>query len=368
MLGKREIENFSWGFIGVILLLGVVSFSTIYSSLAGVPGGEGATFALKQMIWYCAGFAAMIFISFFNYRLLEKWGYAVFVVCLLMLVCVLLFGKLVAGSRRWLDLGFFALQPSEFAKIGAIIVLAKYYSGNISLQGLRVRALVTPVGLMLCPFVLILIQPDLGTALLIAFIAVSVTLFVKIEKKTLLASFMCSIGVIISSWFFLLKEYQKQRVLTFLNPEADPLGSGYHVIQSKIAIGSGMIYGKGYLKGTQSHLSFLPEQHTDFIFSVFTEEWGFLGAVFLLGLYTLLIAIGLNIANNSRDHFGTILCIGVLSMMFWQVFINIGMIMGLLPVVGVPLPLISYGGSSVLTTLIGCGIILNVGMRRFSNA
>lgn len=368
MIGKREIENFSWGFIAVILLLGLVSTSTIYSALAGDPSGAGSVFALKQAIWYCVGFTAMLFMSLFNYRLLEKWGYGVFVACLLMLVCVLLFGKLVAGSRRWLDFGFFALQPSEFAKIGAVIVLAKYYANNISLQGLRVRDLIPPVLLMLCPFILILVQPDLGTALLIGFIAVSVTLFVKIERKTLIASFLCGICVVVSAWFFILKEYQKQRVMTFLNPEHDPLGSGYHVIQSKIAIGSGMLSGKGYLKGTQSHLSFLPEQHTDFIFSVFTEEWGFIGAVFLLCLYTLLIAIGLNIANNSRDHFGTILCIGVLSMIFWQVFINVGMIMGLLPVVGVPLPLVSYGGSSVLTTLIGCGIILNVGMRRFSNS
>lgn len=368
MIGKREVDNFSWGLLGVIFLLGIVSTTTIYSALAGDPSGAGAAFALKQAVWYCAGFVAMLFISMFNYRMLEKWGYGVFIVCLLMLISVLLFGKLVAGSRRWLDLGFFALQPSEFAKIGAIIVLAKYYATSITVQGYGMRDLFAPVFLMLCPFVLILVQPDLGTALLIGFISVSVTLFVKIEKKTFIASFLCGVMVVISAWFFLLKEYQKQRVMTFLNPEQDPLGSGYHVIQSKIAIGSGMLLGKGYLKGTQSHLSFLPEQHTDFIFSVFTEEWGFVGAVTLLSLYLILIAIGLNIANNSRDHFGTVLCIGVLSMIFWQVFINVGMIMGLLPVVGVPLPLISYGGSSVLTTLIGCGIVLNVGMRRFSNS
>ncbi|WP_027359705.1 rod shape-determining protein RodA [Desulforegula conservatrix] len=368
MIGKREIDNFSWGLIAVIFLLGIVSTSTIYSALAGDPSGAGAGFALKQAIWYCAGFVAMLFISLFNYRILEKWGYAVFMACLLMLVAVLLFGKLVAGSRRWLDLGVFALQPSEFAKIGAIIVLAKYYSISMTVQGYNMRDLFAPVLLMLCPFVLILVQPDLGTALLIGFISISITLFVKVEKKTLIISVLCGIVVVISAWFFLLKEYQKQRIMTFLNPEHDPLGSGYHVIQSKIAIGSGMLFGKGYLKGTQSHLSFLPEQHTDFIFSVFTEEWGFVGAVTLLVLYMILIAIGLNIANNSRDHFGTVLCIGVLSMIFWQVFINVGMIMGLLPVVGVPLPLISYGGSSVLTTLIGCGIILNVGMRRFSNS
>lgn len=366
MIGKREVDNLNWGLLGVIFLLGIASTSTIYSALSGEA--SGASFAMKQGVWYCAGFISMLFISLFNYRILEKWGYAVFAVCIILLVCVLFFGKLVAGSRRWLDLGFFALQPSEFAKLGAIIMLAKYYSQNITIQGYTLRDLIVPILLILFPFTLILVQPDLGTALLIAFIAVSVTLFVKVERKTLIFSGLCSIAVVISAWFFLLKEYQKQRVLTFLDPEHDPLGSGYHVIQSKIAIGSGMLAGKGYLKGTQSHLSFLPEQHTDFIFSVFTEEWGFLGAVTLLSLYVVLIAIGLNIANKSRDHFGTVLCIGVLSMIFWQVFINVGMIMGILPVVGVPLPLISYGGSSVLTTLIGCGIILNVGMRRFSNS
>lgn len=367
MLEKRIIDNFSWGLIAVILLLGAVSTSTIYSALAGDPSASGQGFAIKQGIWYCAGFTAMIVMSFFNYRVLDKWGYGVFAMCIFLLIAVLFFGKLVAGSRRWLDLGFFALQPSEFAKLGTVVVLAKYYSNNISTRGFTIRDLVIPIALVLCPFVLILDQPDLGTAMLVGLIAVSITLFVKIEKKTFIASIICSIGIVISSWFFLLKDYQKQRVITFLNPEHDPLGAGYHVIQSKIAIGSGILFGKGYMKGTQSHLSFLPEQHTDFIFSVFTEEWGFVGAVCLLSLYIFLVAIGLNIANNSRDQFGTILCIGVLSMIFWQVFINVGMIMGLLPVVGVPLPLVSYGGSSVLTTFIGCGIVLNVGMRRFSN-
>ena len=212
---------------------------------------------------------------------------------------------------------------------------------------------------------LIVMQPDLGTALVVVLIAASMTVFVKIEKRLFL-SMIVACGVTVPLiWMFFLKGYQKQRILTFLNPDRDPLGAGYHIIQSKIAIGSGMFTGKGFLKGTQNALSFLPEQHTDFILSVLAEEWGFVGSVTVLLLYLLLIGWGVKIAYGCRDSFGTIMSVGITSMIFWQVFINVGMVMGLMPVVGVPLPLISYGGSSVVTTLIGIGILMNVSMRSF---
>ncbi|MCJ7625069.1 MAG: rod shape-determining protein RodA, partial [Anaerolineaceae bacterium] len=205
--------------------------------------------------------------------------------------------------------------------------------------------------------------PDLGTAMILILIAGSMTVFSKIERRTLIYMIISGFVTVPLVWFF-LKDYQKQRILTFINPDLDPLGAGYHIIQSKIAIGSGMIAGKGFLKGTQNALSFLPEQHTDFIFSVLAEEWGFLGSVALIICFFVLIAWGLNIAYGCRETFGTILSVGITSMIFWQVFINIGMVMGLMPVVGVPLPFISYGGSSIITMMIGVGILLNISMRR----
>jgi rod shape determining protein RodA len=263
-----------------------------------------------------------------------------------------------------LILGPVSLQPSELVKIAVIIALARYYSKDAKTSGYTLRELVRPLMIIMLPVLLIGMQPDLGTAGLVVLIAGSITVFVKIERRSFI--YLIGSGAIMVPliWFF-LKDYQKQRILTFLNPDRDPLGAGYHIIQSKIAIGSGMLGGKGYLKGTQNALSFLPEEHTDFIFSVLAEEWGFLGSVTLILLFLILIIWGLNVAHACREPFGTILAVGVTAMIFWQALINIGMSMGLLPVVGVPLPFVSYGGSSVLTTAISIGLLLNVSMRRF---
>jgi rod shape determining protein RodA len=234
----------------------------------------------------------------------------------------------------------------------------------VSEEGFTLESLWRPLVWTLIPFILIARQPDLGTGLIVLLIAGSMTLFVKIERRSMIC--LSGVAAIVSSvaWFF-LKDYQKQRIAVFLDPEKDPLGAGYHIIQSKIAVGSGMLAGKGFLKGTQNALSFLPEQHTDFIFSVLAEEWGFLGSAFFVILYMLIIIWGLSIAMRSKEPFGTVLAVGITSMMFWQALINIGMALGLLPVVGVTLPLISYGGSSLVSTLLGIGILLNISMRRF---
>ncbi len=231
-------------------------------------------------------------------------------------------------------------------------------------QGLSLSELMAPAVLLLVPFILIAIQPDLGTAMVIALIAASITLYKKIEIKTLIFIVIC-IAIAIPMVWSVLKPYQKLRIFTFLDPERDSLGAGYHIIQSKIAIGSGMISGKGYLKGTQNALSFLPEQHTDFIFSVLAEERGLVGASLLLIFLLFLVIWGLNIAHSCRNPFGIILAFGITAMIFWQAVINIGMVMGLMPVVGVPLPFISYGGSSMLTNMIGIGLLMNISMRRF---
>jgi rod shape determining protein RodA len=316
------------------------------------------------MIWFALGFVVMTASFSFNYRLLDRWAHPIYVVCVLLLLGVVVFGKLAGGSRRWLVLGPVHLQPSELIKIAMVLVLAKYFSKGSDPRGFSLPELVRPMLMTGLPVALIVIQPDLGTAGLVVLIAVTMTLFVKVERRSL-ALLMASAAAVVPFIWSLLKDYQKQRILTFLNSDQDPLGSGYHIIQSKIAIGSGMIFGKGYLQGTQNALSFLPEEHTDFIFSVLAEEWGAVGSIVVLLLFLVLILWGLSIAHRCRDPFGNILAIGITALLAWQVMINVGMTMGLMPVVGVPLPLISYGGSSTLTVAICIGLLLNISMRRF---
>ncbi len=365
MFDRRLVEYFDWGLLGLVLLIGGLGLVMLYSAEAAGAQVMKSVLFKKQMIWFCIGTTAMVMAFIFNYKALDRWGVLFYIVSIALLVCVLFFGKYVGGSKRWLVVGPITIQPSELVKIGIIIALSQYYSKRVKIKGFTLRELFVPMIITLIPFVLIVKQPDLGTALLVALIAASMTIFVKIERRSLIFIISTCVVTILPVWMFLLKGYQKQRILTFLDPDRDPLGTGYHIIQSKIAIGSGMILGKGFLKGTQNALSFLPEQHTDFIVSVLAEEWGFVGTGLTLVIYMLLIVWGLNIAHGCRDTFGTILSFGVTAMIFWQVFINVGMVMGLMPVVGVPLPLISYGGSSVVTTLMGIGILMNVSMRRF---
>lgn len=364
MFDRRLLQYFDWGMLGLAAVIGCCGLLVLYSAVtAETPHAQTIIF-YKQLIWFAGALFAMVASFSINYKLLDRWGHAIYVGCIILLVWVLIFGKSAGGSRRWLILGPLSLQPSELAKIAVMIALARYYSKDANTRGFTLRELLKPFALTLIPFVLIVKQPDLGTAGLILLIAGSITLFVKIERRSLITLMVSFAGVVPLVWFF-LKDYQKQRILVFLNPDRDPLGAGYHIIQSKIAIGSGMISGKGFLMGTQNALSFLPEEHTDFIFSVLAEEWGFIGSVIVVLLFLMLIFWGLNIAQGCREPFGTILAVGITSMFFWQVFINISMTMGLMPVVGVPLPFISYGGSSVLTTAIGIGLLMNISMRRF---
>ncbi|MBI9087208.1 MAG: rod shape-determining protein RodA [Desulfobacterales bacterium] len=364
MFDRRLAENFDWGLLGLTLGLGGIGLLTLYSAVtAGTLAPQHGIY-YRQLVWYGIGLGVIGVTILFSYRALDAWAYPIYAVCTTLLIAVLWIGRSAGGSRRWLDLGPASIQPSELIKIAVIIVLARYYARMVTARGLTLRDLIHPVAVTLIPFVLIVRQPDLGTAMLVALIAVSITVFVKIERRSftyLLTAFTVGIPAV----WFVLKGYQKQRILTFLNPDRDPLGAGYHIIQSKIAIGSGMLTGKGFLKGTQNALAFLPEQHTDFIFSVVAEEWGLAGSMVLLLLFMLLIIWGLNIALKCRDPFGTILAVGITAMLFWHVVINVGMVMGLMPVVGVTLPFISYGGSSIITTCICIGILLNISMRRF---
>jgi rod shape determining protein RodA len=363
MIDRRLVEYFDWWMLIFTALVVGTGLVALYSAVhAGTDTASGIF--TKQLVWYAVGTVVMIVVFLFNYKDYERWGHLIYILSVALLIAVLLFGKYVAGSRRWLVLGPVSVQPSEMAKLAVIIVLAKYYARVTTPEGLHFREIVTPVILIAIPFGLIQQQPDLGTAMIIALIAGSMTLYVKIERRTLIC-LISGIALTIPLVWSFLKGYQKQRILTFLDPNRDPLGAGYHIIQSKIAIGSGMLTGKGFLKGSQNTLDFLPERHTDFIFSVLAEEWGMIGALAVLFLFLLIMIWGLQIAQKSRDPFGTILSVGVTAMIAWQVFINIGMVMGLMPVVGVTLPFISYGGSSVITTMAGVGLLLNISMRRF---
>jgi rod shape determining protein RodA len=365
MFDRRLIHYFDWGLLGLSLALSGIGLVALYSAVtADPPPAPQKILFFKQIIWFSAGAGMMVAAFSFNYRQLDRWAYPLYIGCILLLLGVILFGKLAGGSRRWLILGPVHLQPSELIKIAVVVVLANYYSKNSSSRGFTLKELVRPVLLTAAPCAMIVVQPDLGTAGIVALIAVSITLFVRVERRSLLTLLASGAAIVPAVWFF-LKDYQKQRIIIFLNPDHDPLGSGYHIIQSKIAIGSGMIHGKGFLQGTQNALSFLPEEHTDFIFSVFAEEWGMVGSVCLILLFLVLVLWGLGIAHRCRDPFGTLLAVGISALLFWQVVINIGMTMGLMPVVGVPLPFISYGGSSTLTTTICVGLLMNVSMRRF---
>ncbi len=345
MFDRRLLEHFDWGLLLLILAVSACGLTVLYSAVTA--GWEGTGFHPlfeRQLVWMGAGAGIMTAVLFFDFRKLNKLNIFIYAGCVILLLGVFFFGRSGGGSQRWLSLGGVNIQPSELMKIALIISLASVYSSMVSSVGLNFRQLLRPAALCMIPVGLIVIQPDLGTALMLLLIAGAMTLFVKVEKKVLLILGGLSAGIIPLVWFFGLKAYQKTRILTFLDPDRDPLGTGYHIIQSKIAIGSGMITGKGFLKGTQNALAFLPEQHTDFILSVLAEEWGLVGCTVLLVLYFLLICWGLNVAYNCRNLFGSILAFGITSMVFWQIFINIGMVMGLMPVVGMPLPLVSYGG------------------------
>jgi len=364
MFDRRLVQYFDWGLLGLIVLIGSIGMIALFSAVtAGVATPQKMLYT-KQLIWFGVGLTGMIAAFLFSYKTLERWAHAIYFICIALLAAVLLFGTFGGGSRRWLILGPVSIQPSEIVKLAVIIVLARYYSKITTTRGLSLRDLIQPVILTLIPFALIVKQPDLGTAMLLLLIVGSMTVFVKIERRSMAYIILSGTIAVPLVWFF-LKGYQKRRILTFLDPERDPLGAGYHIIQSKIAIGSGMLTGKGFLKGTQNALAFLPEQHTDFIFSVLAEEWGFAGVLVVLLIFLLLIVWGLKIAHGCRDTFGTILAVGITAMIFWQVFINIGMVMGLMPVVGVPLPFISYGGSSVVTMMISVGVLMGISMRRF---
>ncbi|MBW1818674.1 MAG: rod shape-determining protein RodA [Deltaproteobacteria bacterium] len=364
MFDRRLIQNFDWVLLLLLLVIAGISILNLYSATYTIRDVGGSQIFVKQIYWFAIGLVCCLLMTTFNYHILERIAYPLYFVSIGLLIAVLVVGKVTSGSQRWLALGPIAFQPSELTKITILIVLAKFFSEKAGLKSYRLRDLWQPFILIALPAVLVLKEPDLGTSLLLVGISFSLILFVRVNWKSLLVLLLSVLSLSPFVWIN-LKEYQKNRILTFIRPEMDPLGAGYHVNQSKIAIGSGMLVGKGYLKGTQTRLDFLPEQHTDFAFSVLAEEWGFVGTVLFLMLYLFMILWGLNIAKQSKDRFGSILAVGIVAVVFWQVVTNVGMVTGLLPVVGTPLLMLSYGGSSLVTTMAALGLLMNISMRRF---
>ncbi|MBI3544796.1 MAG: rod shape-determining protein RodA [Deltaproteobacteria bacterium] len=337
----------------------------LYSATFTEFVGHGLRYWQSQLIWFGLGSVVAVVIMLVHYKLLSRIAYWVYFANVFLLLLTLVAGKASLGARRWIGAGGFYIQPSEFMKLSAVLAMAKYFETERVTSGYRLRDLWLPTMLILMPVALIMLQPDLGTAMIILLTFGSMMLFIKIEKKSLLLVFTVAALTAYPVYKFGLKPYQRQRLVSFINPMSDPKGSGYNSIQSMIAIGSGQFIGKGFKKGTQSQLNFLPEHHTDFIFAVFSEEHGFMGALVLLSLYVLFFLSSLNIAYVSHDKFGTLLALGIIMIFFWHVFINTGMVCGIMPIVGVPLPFMSYGGSSLITSLIGIAILTNISNKRF---
>ncbi|MEM7646961.1 MAG: rod shape-determining protein RodA [Pseudomonadota bacterium] len=359
---RSAFKRFDWNFVAVIVTLHVIGLINLYSAAYSTDHLSRVFYA--QMMWIPIGWVAFFIFWRINFKDLLKYSPYFYWLNILALLLVPLIGKRIYGARRWIDLGFFNYQPSETMKLFLVLYMGSFLAKN-KLENFGFKDLVRPGIILLLPFLLTARQPDLGTALLLFAIPASMILFLKVQRKVILTIFATLSVSLPIVWSYGLKDYQKNRVLNFLNPERDPRGTGYNSIQAKIAIGSGQILGRGFQQGSQNQLQFLPERHSDFIFCVLSEEYGFIGAMFTLAFFLILLFIILNIARESQDRGGALICVGFAAFIFWHMIINIGMVAGLLPIVGVPLPLLSYGGSSMVTFMTSLGIVSSVGNRRF---
>lgn len=356
----QKLLHIHWLFVTLMTLTACIGFAMLYSA----AGGDFDPWASRQMVRFGIGFVAMIVVALTDIRLWLRYAYAFYFLILALLVAVEIAGFVGMGAQRWISLGIFNVQPSELMKVALVLALARYFHGSSIEEVGRPLYLVPPILMIGVPAILIVRQPDLGTTLMLGLAGIAMFFAAGVRMwKFVLLGVMGLISAPVA-WFTLLRDYQKQRILTFINPETDTLGAGYHIIQSKIALGSGGLFGKGFMQGTQSHLNFLPEKQTDFIFTMLAEELGLVGGMVLIGLYTLLLVYGFVISVSSRNHFGRMVGIGVTVTFFLYVFINIAMVMGLIPVVGVPLPLVSYGGTAMLTIMFGFGLLMCVHIHR----
>lgn len=362
---KLNLDKADWLFFLVVMLISVVGMFNLYSATYDLSISK---YFYNQLVWMGIGLFLCFFLMLVHYQFFLRVGYIIYGFSVLLLLFVLLFGKTAGGSQRWISLGFFYLQPSELAKIGVVIGLAKYFHSNHQKKEITAGDLVIPMILLAIPCFMIVKQPDLGTTLVVFFTGCMMIWFVGIQRKLLFVVLILGLISVPIAWKFALKPYQKDRVISFMQPEKYADSKGYQIIQSKIAVGSGKMFGKGYLKGSQSKLQFLPKQHTDFVFSNFGEEFGFVGGLFLLSLYLAMGLMGLSISVTSKDVFGIVVAFGLTANIMIQTLINLGMELGLLPVVGMTLPFFSYGGTSLMTSFIAIGILMNISTHRLIHA
>jgi rod shape determining protein RodA len=363
-LDRRNFQNFDWmllGLVGLLTLFGIVNLmsATHSGSAESVLSGE----LRRQLISLGVGGVAMLLVVAIDYRHYERLAVPVYAVSMVLLAVTLVIAPVTRGSQSWLFGG--RVQPAEIARIAMILMLARYFQRNPPGELRRVTDLARPAMIALLPVGLILLQRDMGVALLTLLVACTYLVFVRIPWRAWLVVAVLAMAAGAALWSFGLEPYQRSRILDVVDPGRDPLASGYQARQSRIAIGSGGLLGQGFRQGTQTQLRFLPTQHTDFAFSVLAEEWGFVGSTVTLGLYLTLLLWGLVVARNSKDGFGALVAVGVVGMLFWPAVLNVAMVVGLAPVIGVPLPLFSYGGSALVSTMIALGLLLNVSMRRY---
>ena len=352
----EKISTLNWRLISLILILSSIGFLMLYSA----AGGSFRPWLFKQLIFFAIFFPIMLLIAIIDIRFWLQTAYFYYAFALILIIAVDVMGHNAMGATRWFRVGGLALQPSEIMKVSLVFAMAKYFY-NIDADDIeKTKYAIIPIFMIAVPAFFIFDQPDLGTATILLLVGVSILFIAGVKMWKFIFAGASALIAIPFLWIFVLYDYQKHRVLNFINPDSDPLGSGYNIIQSKIAIGSGGFFGKGYLNGTQGQLEFLPEKQTDFIFTMLSEELGFVGSVFTITIYVLIIYMGTKIALRTKHQFGRLLALGITNILFIHIFINMGMGMGLLPVVGAPLPLISYGGTITATMLIGFGLLLNV--------
>jgi len=355
----EKLRSINWGLIFLLSIIAGIGFMVLYSA----ANASFDPWASKSMIRYGISLVLLLGVALVDIRFWLKASYPIYLFSLVLLVLVDLRGRTGLGAQRWIEVGPLSLQPSELAKIALVMVLANYFNGRTVEEIGRPQHLIYPLVLLAIPAALVMKQPDLGTAMMLVLSTGGIFFLAGVRLWKFAIAIAAGAGLVPIAFGF-MRDYQKKRILTFLNPENDSLGAGYHITQSKIALGSGGMWGKGFLEGTQSHLNFLPEKHTDFIFTMFAEEFGMAGGCVLLGLYALVVAYGFAIGLRCRNHFGRMLALGVTLNFFLYVFINTAMVMGLIPVVGVPLPLISYGGTAMLTLMFGFGLVISVYIHR----
>lgn len=356
----QKIWQINWMLVVMLCVLAGVGFMVLYSA----AGGSWDPWAGQQLTRFMGGLFLMCLVAVIDIKIWIRFAYVFYLGALVLLIGVEIMGVTAKGAQRWLEIGGMRLQPSELMKVALVMALARYFHTLREEDARHLKTLVIPALIMVVPFLLVLHQPDLGTAGLLILTAVPMFYAIGVPNRFFIIAGTLFVIALPLAWEFVLRDYQRQRVLTMIDPESDPLGAGYHIIQSKIALGSGGIFGKGFLNGSQARLNFLPEKQTDFIFTMFSEEFGLVGAILLIALYILITIYGYAIAFRAKSQFARLICLGVITTFFLYYFINMAMVMGVFPVVGVPLPLVSYGGTAMLSIMFGFGLVMNAWIHR----